>query len=68
MSKLVDVWRPIPGYPKLEISILGRIRNKRTKRIVKEFRRNGRMCVRLRKGIIFTEFYLISILDEVFPD
>jgi hypothetical protein len=47
----VEEWVVIPNYPKYEASTMGRIRNKKTGKIISQFRRNKNLY--LNVGLAF---------------
>lgn len=62
----MENWKTINNYPNYEISTIGRVRNKKTKRILIQSNRGNYLCISLSKNNVSKSFNIHRIVGENF--
>lgn len=64
-----EIWRTINEFPNYEVSNLGNVRNKKTKRVLKPTKNNnGYLCVSLYRSGIKKNHYIHRLVAEAYLD
>ena len=63
-----ELWKPINNYGNYEVSNFGKVRNKNTKRILREYTKSGYSIVGLSKNGIIKSFSIHRLVGLLFID